>query len=133
MGPLYGALMGLVGLLGGPHLGASWAASGRRSQSAAGSPSSPPRASWLLQVGLSLESSAGRGPPTAQRPRNGELGCGLWSEAPPAPVLSQCFGKPDDSPASGLLMIIIMAWEARSQGSGVGTGALGSSWLCQDT
>lgn len=70
---------------------------------------------------------------STHRPTARKWGTGLWPvvRAPTSPVLGQCFGKSDDCPASGSLMIIVMSREARSQGSGVGTGALGGSWLCQ--
>lgn len=110
-----GPLAGLGGVLGGPHLGASWAVSGQRSQSAAGGPSPSPQAPWLSQAGVSLESSVGCTPPNVQEKRNGAVACGRRPRQQ-RPVLSQHFRKPDDSPALGLLMTIIIAWETSSGG-----------------
>lgn len=110
-----GPLAGLGGILGGPHLGASWAVSGQRSQSAAGGPSPPPQAPWLSQAGVSLESSVGRTPPNVQEKGNGAVACGRRPRQQ-RPVLSQHFRKPNDSPALGLLMTIIIAQETSSGG-----------------
>lgn len=66
-------LLGRPGEYWGPHLGASRAVSGQRSQSAAGGPSPSPQAPWLSQAGVSLESSVGCTPPNVQEKRNGAV------------------------------------------------------------